>query len=117
MEKFYITSNASSGIKRKTLESALETIREELETIIINNPEDLIDIDITYYPEEKAEDVNVILFDKEKKLLLDLYESNKDTIEELKLHEASVDEEVNTDFEEGYNAALEYVFDLLKIKH
>jgi hypothetical protein len=117
MEKFYITSNASSGIKRKTLESALETVKDELETIILNNPEDLIDIDITYYPEEKAEDLNVILFDKEKKLLLDLYESNKYTIDELKNHEALVGEEVSTDFEEGYNAALEYVFNLLGIKY
>lgn len=116
MEKFYITTNDSS-IKRNTLESALNTVKEELETIILNNPEDLIDIDITYYPKEKAEDLNVILFDKEKKLLLGLYESNKYTIEQLKTHEALVGEEVSTDFEEGYNAALEYVFNLLRIKY
>lgn len=117
MEKFYITTNDSRGIKRDTLESALDTVKEELETIVLNNPKDLIDIDITYYPKEKADDLNVILFDKEKKLLLGLYESNKYTIEQLKTHEALVGEEVSTDFEEGYNAALEYVFNLLRIKY
>lgn len=45
------------------------------------------------------------------KAILDIYESNKQTIELLEA------EGVDSDFEEGYNNALEYVMKLLDIKY
>ena len=50
--KFFITTNGSSGISRKTLEAALETIKEELEYLLENNPNEVIDIEINSYEEE-----------------------------------------------------------------
>ena len=44
------------------------------------------------------------------KAILDIYESNKQTIELLET------EGVDSDFEQGYNNALEYVMKLLNIK-
>lgn len=45
------------------------------------------------------------------KAILDIYESNKQTLELLDA------EDVDSDFEQGYNNALEYVMKLLDIKY
>lgn len=50
--KFFITTNGSSGISRRTIEAALETIKEELERIIKENPNEVIDVEINSYEEE-----------------------------------------------------------------
>lgn len=51
--KFFITTNKSSGISRMTLETALQTIKEELEYILENNPNEVVDIEINSYKEEE----------------------------------------------------------------
>ena len=50
--KFFITTNGSSGISRETIEAAVETIKEELENILENNPNEVIDVEIISYEEE-----------------------------------------------------------------
>lgn len=50
--KFFITTNGSSGISRGTIEATLETIKEELERIVEENPNEVIDIEINSYEEE-----------------------------------------------------------------
>lgn len=50
--KFFITTNGSSGISRGTIEAAVETIKEELEQILKNNPNEVIDVEIISYEEE-----------------------------------------------------------------
>ena len=50
--KFFITTNGSSGISREPLETALETIKGELEYLLENNPNEVIDIEIISYEEE-----------------------------------------------------------------
>ena len=50
--KFFITTNGSSGISSKTLEETLNYIKEELERIIEENPNEVIDIEINSYEEE-----------------------------------------------------------------
>jgi hypothetical protein len=49
--KFFITTNGSSGISSKTLEETLNYIKEELERIIEENPNEVIDIEINSYKE------------------------------------------------------------------
>lgn len=51
--KFFIATNGSSGISRRKLETALETIKEELEYILEHNPDEVIDIEINSYEEEE----------------------------------------------------------------
>jgi len=51
--KFFITTNESSGISRRTLETALKTIKEELEYLLENYPDEVIDIEINSYEEDE----------------------------------------------------------------
>lgn len=51
--KFFITTNGSSGISRRKLETTLQTIKEELEYILENYPDEIIDIEINSYEEEE----------------------------------------------------------------
>lgn len=51
-EKFFISTNGSSGISRDTLEAALKTIKAELEFILESNSNEVIDIEITSYEDE-----------------------------------------------------------------
>ena len=51
--KFFITTNGSSGITSKNLEETLAYIREELEMVIKENPNEVIDIEINSYEEEE----------------------------------------------------------------
>ena len=51
--KFFISTNGSSGISSKNIEETLNYIREELERITKENPNELIDIEIHSYEEEE----------------------------------------------------------------
>ena len=51
--KFFITTNGGSGISSKNLEETLNYIKEELERIIEENPNEVIDIEVNSYEEEK----------------------------------------------------------------
>ena len=50
-KKFFISTNGSSGISRDTLDDALKTIKAELEFILENNPDNVIDVEITFCKE------------------------------------------------------------------
>lgn len=52
-KKFFIATNGSSGVSTKTLDEALETIKEDLEYILENYPDEIIDIEINSYEEEE----------------------------------------------------------------
>lgn len=51
--KFFITTNGGSGISSKNLEETLNYIKEELERIIEENPNEVIDIEVNSYEEKK----------------------------------------------------------------
>ena len=51
--KFFITTNGSSGISSKTIEETLNYIKEELERVVEENPNEVIDIEINSYEEEE----------------------------------------------------------------
>lgn len=51
--KFFITTNNSSGISSQNLEETLNYIKEELERVIEENPNEVIDIEIHSYEEEE----------------------------------------------------------------
>jgi hypothetical protein len=51
LDKFFISTNGSSGISSKTLEETLNYIKEELERVIEENPNEVIDIEINSYEE------------------------------------------------------------------
>ena len=56
LDKFFISTNGSSGIFSKNLEETLNHIKEELERVIEKNPNEIIDIEIHSYKEEDEYD-------------------------------------------------------------
>lgn len=111
--KYYYGNNIKEALTNIPIDiTTVDELQKCMSIYSIVISVDSVNLELT-----KVIDNPITVSQETQQVILSCYESNKDVIEQLKAHEALVEEEVSTDFEEGYGSALKFVMDLIGIKY